>query len=166
MAGKAKMVKYEGTVAEAVSYGFALIQELADEVREAYDNTPESLQNSGAGEMRGIAADELEQITEIDDIPDALGSVAVRFEKKPLTRGVSRAARRDDATFLLGKAIEALEAQKYEEIEALEALEAQGREAQESDDDNEEAAARDELVEAIQQMIDDAEAVEFPGMYG
>lgn len=133
--------KYSGTVGSAVSDAFGILEELAEEMREAYDNTPESLQSSPVGEARGEAADALESITEAD-VPKKFDEVMVKFDYVPVKRP-SRAARCSEAVEILTQAISALE-----ELEG--------------DDDDD----RDDTVSEIQTIIDEAEGVYFPGMFG
>ena len=70
MAAKREPVAISTTVGDAISTAFGIIEDLATEMRDAYDNTPESLQSSGVGEARGEAADALEGISEVDDVPE------------------------------------------------------------------------------------------------
>lgn len=153
MAKKA-MLKYEGTVAGAVNDAFNVIEELAGEMREAYDSTPESLQSSGVGEARGEAADTLEQISE-PDVPGDIAEVAVTFEYLPPKRRASRADRLADGLQSAAHAIEALEALVEEKLPN------DGDKIGELDADDVRA-----VIDEIQGMIDEAEGVSFPGMYG
>ncbi len=156
MAGRKKRepVLISTNVADAVSTAFCVIEELAEEMREAYDNTPESLQNSGAGEARGEAADNLENISE-PDVPDALNQLPVNFNTLPLRRNASRADRLADGLQYACQAIGCLEDLITEHLKE------EGDTFGELDED----AVR-EVIDEIQNMIDEAEGVEFPGMFG
>jgi len=143
MAAKREPVAISTTVGDAISTAFGIIEDLATEMRDAYDNTPESLQSSGVGEARGEAADALEGISEVDDVPEQFAELKVTFYALPLK---SKASRRDRMADGLRYAEEA--------ITALEAYEG-------ADEDG-----KDGLITDIQSMIDEAEAVEFPGMFG
>jgi hypothetical protein len=155
---KRKPVKIETTVGDAVNTAFGVIEELAGEMREAYNNTPESLQQSGVGEARGEAAGTLENISE-PDVPEALQHLPVVFEQLPMLRSASRADRLADGLESASQAIEALNA--HAEVLKL------------NPSADEEGMARAALLEEleatvteIQDMIDEAEGVSFPGMFG
>jgi len=111
------------TVAEAITTAFSTIEELAEEMRKAYDNTPESLQNSGAGEARGEAADALEGIEE-PEAPGSIQDLAVVVSQLPLKRKASRGDRLAHGLAYAYAAIEALENHTVEEP----APDAEGRE--------------------------------------
>lgn len=144
---KRKPIKYESTVEGAISDAFSIIEELAGEMREAFDNTPEGLQQSGVGEARGTAADELENISEPSDIAKALGEVKVAFEHLPLKRNPSRATRMGEATQILSVVIDTLNGLDFKA-------------------NKEKAEERDALEAEVQEMHDAADQIEFPGMYG
>lgn len=136
------------SVTDAVSASFGVIEELAEEMREAYDNTPESLQNSGAGEARGEAADALESISDpSDDISEYASQNDVTYTEPVAKRKDSRATRLNNGLV-----------SAYAAMEVLEALEGQGSEDEQSEVES--------AIEAIQTMIDEAEGVTFPGMFG
>ena len=81
------MPKYEDLklkLADAVSEAFAEVTDLAESMREAYDNTPESLQQSAIGEARDEAASTLEGINEVD-VPDELAQFEVNYSKPTRT---------------------------------------------------------------------------------
>lgn len=139
------------SIVDAVSEAFGDIESLAEEMREAYDNTPESLQQSGVGERRGEAADNLESIS-APDVPDSLSAFEVTLVRVQRTasqmRKLSRSDRRDDAVQTLDDVIQRLD----ELVET--------GSSQEIRDDAE--GLRDEL----DNVKSEAEAVEFPGMFG
>lgn len=137
-----KFVEKKSTLAEAVEEAWDELQILAEEMREAFDNTPESLQGSGAGEKRGEAADALEDLSE-PSVPEALKLVEVTYYVPASVpkRGLSRSARRDHACGVLDRLVEVLN-EKEENKEAM------------------------ELAQELEELKDNAEAVEFPGMFG
>jgi hypothetical protein len=147
-------IQRELTIEDAVSEAFGEIQSLAEEMREAYDNTPEALQNSGVGEARGEAADNLENISE-PEVPTELqgDKFKVTWQVPVLSpskqRKRSRSNRRYDAIETLNQVVARLEELKEDEEQSEEV-----REAAES------------FVDDVQTVIDEAESVEFPGMYG
>lgn len=147
---KVEPIKIETTVGEAVGTAYMLIEELAGEMREAYDNTPESLQNGGVGEARGEAADTLENISEPTCDNETVNELKATFELMPSRKrhGPSRADRRDEATRYAQEAIDTLQAflEEHEEGDAHDDAEA--------------------FADEIQSLIDEVEGVEFPGMFG
>jgi len=145
-----KTVEQKMSIEDAVSSAFGDLQALGEELREAYDNTPESLQASAAAQARDEAANILEGLNE-PSIPDALKDA---FKVTQITRLVrvltpkqqarlSRSARRDDACEWLSAVIDFLA-----DVEG----------------DNADEAA--EFVIELEQLRDDADSVEFPGRNG
>lgn len=143
-----KLIDHESSLQGMIMDAMAAITTLAEEMREAYDNTPESLQSSGAGEARGEAADNLENISE-PDVPDWLENVNHKWQSFPGPKRPSRAARRDEAVEMLRQVMERLDELKEEKSR--------------SEEEREQAEA---LRDEIENIIDEAEAVEFPGMFG
>lgn len=143
----------EFSLPDAVSEAFGEITALAEEMREAFDNTPDSLQQSGVGEARGQAADDLENISEVEVPGEADKGLHLLRVQVPRTRygsrNPSRAARRDDACATLQACMDMLDTH----IEKMPVGEVDTDEAQ---------SFRDELDSAK----DEAEQVNFPGMYG
>jgi hypothetical protein len=159
MASKLKQTPHKGSLADAVSEAFSELQSLGEEMRDAFDNTPESLQQSAVGEARGEAADALEGLDE-PDVDDMFGSVPVEWSTFHKRRE-SRSLRRDNACSALDQAISALQALQDDD-EAIKAITAEHTDK--SIDDIKEAA--ESLRDDLERLKDDAEAVEFPGMYG
>ena len=79
---KAKLKERQLTIADAISEAYGELQTIGEEMREAFDNTPESLQSGGVGEARGEAADALENISELD-VPEALQDIQAADEVEP-----------------------------------------------------------------------------------
>jgi hypothetical protein len=111
-------------------------------LREAYDNAPDSLQDTAANQAREEAASALEGLQE-PTVPDSLSGLLVEQlrQRRYGKRGPSRSDTRDDAVEQLRVVVEFLE----------------GREG-----DDEAAALCEELVT----LCDEAEDVSFPGHYG
>jgi len=155
----------ELTVADAVSEAFSELQQLGEEMRDAFDNTPESLQGSGVGEARGEAADALENLSE-PDAPDELAAIMVNWSVRVRTpsqqRKLSRADRRDDATSTLSAVISKLEDIRDYEPETDD----EGKVTGEREFSEEQVDAAGDFIDEVQNLIDEAEAVTFPGMYG
>ena len=153
---KAKFKERELTIEDAISEAYGELEALAGEMRDAFDNTPESLQDSSVGSARGEAADALENISE-PTVPDELKGDKfkvkwqVRILSPSASRKQSRASRRDEVVLMLTVVTEYLGA-----IE----------EGSSGNYTDEEKQAASDLVTEVDQMIDEAENVEFPGMYG
>jgi hypothetical protein len=147
-----KYLAREMSMSEAVSEAMSELQTLAEEMREAFDNTPESLQGGGVGEARGEAADNLENLSE-PDVPTSLEAIKVAWSVRELSpsklRKQSRSDRRNDA------------------LETLSAVTAKLEEIKDDEASSEELAGDAEtLRDEIENLMSDAENVEFPGMYG
>lgn len=141
-----KMVTCSNSVRSLIADGVSQLEELASECREMVDNASEGLAETQRIQTFGETADALEGISE-PDMPDELDTVldtVVAFSESVPTRkgrGTSRSVQRDNAVSMLSAAVEALQ----------------------DVDDNE---AADELATEVQNIIDEAEGCEFPGMYG
>lgn len=149
-----KTKERELTIEDAISEAYGDLESLAGEMRDAFDNTPESLQNDGVGAARGEAADALENISEPTVSDELQGDKfkvkwTVRVLSPSALRKQSRSSRRDEAVQTLNAVVERLEEFETDDKAT-----------------DEEKQAASEFVDEIQQMIDEAEAVEFPGMYG
>src|SRR5215470_3705589 len=94
------VTQIELTIGDAVSTGFSMLEELGGEMREVFDNMPESLQTSPVGEARNEAADALENISE-PTVPDNLTELKFQYLEFRHKRYVSRSARRDEAVSYL-----------------------------------------------------------------
>lgn len=155
MSSRIKTHEREMTIEDAVSEACGEITSLAEEMRESFDNTPESLQQSPVGEARGEAADNLENISE-PDVPTELqgDKFRVKWSVRTLTSRqqikLSRSRRRDEATSTLTVVVERL----HEIVDDEAAFDEAVREAASS------------FADDVQQVIDEVESVEFPGMYG
>lgn len=140
---KSETITRQLTVEEAVSEAFGGITSLGESMREAFDNTPESLQQSAAGEAREAAADALEGISEIE-VPEKLRELTLKFSTRTVPpRKQTRSWEREEASSLLSATVERLEADDLK--------------------NNEEA---EELARELQDALDELDSVEFPGMYG
>jgi len=149
-----KMTEHEMSIEDAISSAMSEIQSLADEMREAFDNTPESLQGSAAGQAREEAADNLENISEPDVPTELQGSgFVVKWSTKTLSPSAMRKQSRSD--------------RRYEAVETLCAVVSHLEKISEDKELSKEVReAAENFVDDVQSVIDDAEAVDFPGMYG
>lgn len=147
MATRAKVELQRFSVDDAISAGFGDLTELGEELRNWYDSLPENLQGGDKGSTVDEGASTLENLNEPDvdsDLSKALEVKGVDVQVYPLKKRASRADRRDYAVGLLSGAKDALE--EFNE-----------------DGENDEAK---QLVDDLDELISEAEAVEFPGMYG
>lgn len=166
--GKRAIEMTEFCVADALSSGISDLEGLRDEMRDWYDNMPESLQNGDRGGRIQEAAEALDNVdcialgdeleNEKDD-NDKLRLGGIRFSY-PVNkrRNLSKSARRDEATGLLRAAVEAVRGHLAEKEAAATAADA-------PETGEEEVDVSSELDE-LESLIDDAEGVEFPGAYG
>lgn len=135
------------SVPDAVSEAFGTFAELAEELRNWYDSMPEGLQGGDKASQLEESADALENLQEPSEVPGYLST----FEIKPLPRRrQSRADRNGYAVGLLEDAKALAEAWLDDTANA------------EHEDRDDMESFRDELDTAI----DEAQGVEFPGMYG
>lgn len=167
MTTKLKICSTEITVADAVANGLSDLETLRDELQEWYDNLPESFQNGSKGDTLQEAIDAL---SEVDCLPapDCIGMnhddesepgeiggtrfTYVAYRK----RKMSRSLRRDEATAQLRGALDAMRDE----------LEKAGNDEGQPDSY---LKTRDEIeafCDELENLIDSAESVEFPGMYG
>lgn len=149
--------EHKMSLEDAVSAAFGEITTLGEEMREAYDNTPENLQQAAIGEARDQAASDLENISEAE-VPDILKDSADAKEKKfeiswttskmtaKQQMRQSRSDRRDGAVQILDACIDHLDKIADDESVSEEVKEAASE-------------LRDELDNAKSEV----EAVDFPG---
>jgi hypothetical protein len=162
------------SISDAVSDAFGNLQALGEEMREVFDNTPENFQTSGVGEARGEAADALENLSE-PYVPGELEGIVVSWSIPVLSpskqRRQSRSDRRNDAIATLQAVVSRLEEirdyeqPKNENDDGEELKEGQpGYEKPEYEQSAVDEA--DSFIDEIENLISEAEDVNFPGMYG
>jgi hypothetical protein len=127
---------YELALGDAISAAFADLEDLANEIREALDNVPESLRETARNQTLEQTADTLEGLT-APEVDDTLATIKVVTPKGRKPR--SRSDRRDDALSVISACVEALELQEGTEADSL----------------------RDDLENASSE----AESCDFPGIY-
>lgn len=176
---KLKFNTYKSTVSGAVEYAYGELTSLAEECREVVDNAGDSFANTQRIQTLDETAGALEYHTDAPDMPEVVGELVCEYQEQVPTRkgrGLSRAARRDNAMNALGAAIDAVTAWKEARETAREEAESAAEEAgaatldtqadtQEQTDEELESEA-DELVSTLEDARGDAEGCEFPGMYG
>jgi hypothetical protein len=139
--------QFTSTVAEAVGGAFMEIQELAMELSNWYENLPDSFKWGDKGEAIQEAANTLEGL-EHPDVPEQVG--AIKVYNPPVLNRSSRAARRDAAVSNLQTVIGAL---------------GEARAKCQGGDDKLLSDEINTLVSELETAVEEAEGVEFPGMY-
>lgn len=124
------------TVASLIDSAFDEIQSLAWEMREAFDCTPENLQNSEVGQRREDAADSLENLLDCPEILPWLDGIVTKFTYR---RTRSRRDRAYEAVCMLRTSAEAIRV-RIVELQCY----------------------ADDLLNTAEEL----DCVEFPGMYG
>jgi len=142
----------ECTLADAVSNGCSELTSLAEEIREVVDNAEGGLAQTQRIQTLGETADTLEQISE----PTIEGEVAKEMVKYAESipsgrKGLSRRIRCDNA-------INALDA-------AIEVLQEKSDNFTEGEGGSEEDPYKN-LLDELEDIKGNAEACEFPGMFG
>lgn len=144
---KAKRARFKSTtvkttVADIVSGSIGDLEALKEELEQWKENIEEKFSTTEKYSQLEEAVDALE-ISE-PDIEDELGNIEVEYQTVNPKSIKSRSARCNEATRLLSAAIDALNAAA-------------------EDDDQLEGA--EDLANELQEIVDTAEGVEFPGMF-
>lgn len=162
-----KLTNHDTELGSGIDGAVSDLKELGDEMRSWYDNMSENLQGGDKGIAVEECADALEGIDE-PNVPDELTALAFPYtQMKPSgKKGAPRWMRRDNAVTIL----ECAKARLEEWIELRNIDLDPGDEDVEETQERIDAQARvdeaQELVDALDTIIDDANGVEFPGMYG
>ena len=154
--------RFTTTVEALISDAFSEIESLGEEMREAFENTPKSLQGSGAGEARGEAADTLESLhSDQPDIPDICTEIEVYFlpPKDTSSRAKRASAAQDMLSSASGEIRSFIENYEEEEEEGKEGEEKEKKEAPDLDE-------LESLADKLDEIGDEVGGVTFPGMYG
>jgi hypothetical protein len=144
--------KYEeikSTIADAVSSAIGELTALAEEVREVVDNASGGLENTPRIQTLDETATALEEIEDIE-IDERIGKLEISYNQEKSNRkgrGLSRASRRDNAVQIFDAVLE-----KLGELEP-----------QESNDNEPDYTS---LINDLEVIKENAEGVEFPGMFG
>lgn len=152
MANK-RAVPVKSTVGAVIGDAYSMLSELRDEVQEVVDNMPENLQQSSRAETLSEAANCLDNADSEPDVPEFVADLEVTYAQDQRKRYHSRADRRDEAVSMLSGAVSALEEFISTERHGDKAAEEENDEAQ-------------TLLDEVQEMIDNADGAEFPGMRG
>jgi len=139
-------------VADAVENAKSELESLRDELQEWYDNLPEGFQSGDKGDQLQEAVSQLETaIDNIQDVPDCLDEVKVIIKPLEDPRSASRADRGGQAAYELRQVAEHLDGEGFmPEGKTL---------------DEEQKDEVREFQETLASAADDADAVDYPGMY-
>jgi hypothetical protein len=175
-----------GTVESFISDGYSTINEVGEELREAYDNAPENLKGSSLNETRDSTASEIEGLSEpsLDsEVLNNLGCVTT-LDNGKLYRGrmsMSRATRASNGASYLKAAAEAIrewlgendEIPSADDVNDAETLKARVTKLEELEqkgidpDDYEKAREEaDTVADQLESDADTAEGLEYPGAFG
>jgi hypothetical protein len=153
MARRPRMVELKSSVTGLIEEGLSELQSLGEEMRSWHDGMPENFQNGDKGSQVDEAASTLENLATEVDVPEE-GDVEVTMTHRPLGRKQSRSSRRDHAVAMLSAAKD-----KLEELR-------DGQDEADPDDQGVDEVDYASAIEELENIISEAEAVEFPGMYG
>lgn len=137
-------IRYTSTASDLVNDAFIAFEDLASECSEWYDNLPESFRDGDKGSMLEDAMSTLESLS-LPECSEITGAIKVYY--LPMLDCSSRSSRRDDAVGQLEAVVDALEEAKEDG----------------SKFDKEEIES---VIAELRNAINEAEGVEFPGMYG
>ncbi len=135
--------RFTSTVEDLVADAFSEFESLASEMQDWYDNLPESFQNGDKGSQLQDAQSALEDL-QVPDVADFAKKIEVLHV--PMLKCTSRADRCSEAVSMLRDVIEEL--QDKDDVEHGDA------EGDVSD-----------LISDLESACDNAEGVEFPGMF-
>jgi hypothetical protein len=133
--------KYTNPLSDVVANAFSEFESLAGEMQDWYDNLPQAFQDGDKGQQLQDAQSALEDLRQ-PDVPESLADLPVFYP--PGKNVESRAARCSEAASMLRACVEELA---------------------EIDDKDERKADADDLANDLGDAADNAEGVDFPGMY-
>lgn len=128
------------TIAAAIEGAYEDLSALRDEAQEICDNMPESLQSSERYQTFETNSSNLEEASNVPDIPESVQDQEVEFTEMRKKGGESRAVRCSNAAAALEAVIGALEDSADDEVIAL--------------------------TGELQALADEANGLEWPGMFG
>ena len=139
----------ESTVEAAISDACSLLVELRDEIQEALDNVAgTNLENTSRNQTLVETVSQLDAADNEPEVPNSVAGEKVKYKQANKKRP-SRADRRDEAVEMLSSAIAAMET-------FMETL-------PEDHDDYDYIHC---CIDEMQQIIDEVDVAEFPGMRG
>lgn len=174
MARKIKYQSFTSTVADCTELGE--LEDLAGEMREWYDNMSENLQGGDKGSQVDEAANMLEGL-EVPDVPECVAELTTTY-----ATGTNGGRKGDPRWLRRDNAVAPLEAARNAVTEWIGEAEDIIKELPEDAEDDSEVTIREvtltsaelttnieeaqSFVDDLDRLIDDANGVEFPGMYG
>lgn len=156
------------TVSAAVADAVSELQFLGEEAREICDNMPESLQSTSRYESFDISASALESLDELET-PESVSDlpcVYVEMVQRRKGRGVSRATRCSNAVLMLNAAIETISVHRDNLEKVRDELDLDKLHDGERDTADEVCFTIEELETEIQNIIDEADGLEWLSMFG
>jgi hypothetical protein len=165
---KLKVGKFTVPVEELIADANSAVEEVAGELRDWYDNLPESFQNGDKGERLSEAADTLEGVSQPDTSEEVLAKITAYHQ--PALKAGSRAARLGEAAGMYRAAAEAIRefVGGHEDDKPDDA----GRVHVEFDEGGDKVTVAVDLdalgsaADECDNAADEVEGVEVPGMYG
>jgi DNA repair exonuclease SbcCD ATPase subunit len=164
--------------ANAVESARGILEELREELQAWYDNLPENFQNGSKGETLQSAIDQLESADGYLEEPPTCAELLTVNYSFSTKRKQSRADRCADACSLLAGCVDAAR-EKATELQEAQALSSEANQDQTGlDEATKEKIAKEakqvesdiseleSFADACESAKDEAEATEFPGMFG
>lgn len=168
MAKKTRTRTLQTSVAAAIPDALSEIESLRDEMQEWADNMEEKLSHTEKYERVREAADALESAVTDVDVPEFADQTISCVEMLPGRKGLARWKRLSNAVAALSAAKDAMEVQR-DELREIDDDEVPAEVAALIGDERTPSEAADELdsvIEEVDNIINEAEGVEFPGMFG
>lgn len=176
MASKPKTHEHSSTIGSALEEAMGELESLGEEMRSWYDNMSENLQGGEKAQTIEATADTLEGL-QAPDVPEHLEEEAVSYTTQSKRRSTPRHMRCSNATSALGAIISACEDYVQKAEDAINALPDDAEDDTEIDlHDNGYTMPLSELRELIEStnsfkdeienLMSEADGVEFPGMMG
>lgn len=149
-----RCVPQTGTVQQLISDGYSELLCLCEEADEIVQNAPESLFETDRIQTFSSTVDALSDADSEPDVPECVAELPITYyvdQRK--SKSTSRATRCGEACDLLDRAVGELD-------------DWLSRENSEDDDGEEARASVVSLRDEVQNMIDNAQGTDWPGMYG
>jgi hypothetical protein len=160
--GEYKTIKekfYTHSLADQVEGAYSTFEDLASQLRDWYDNLPESFQGADKGQQIEDAASTLENHSSAPDVPDFATHLPVYHADALLKNLKSRSDQNAEACSILSACVDAIDkalaAGQFVSLESKEPVVLTAEQKEELEQ------FRDEINSAFEE----AEGVEFPGMY-
>ena len=153
----AKRIKIEPrtmSVCDAASEAISELTGLGEEMREIYDNSPESLQQTDINQRRDETASTCEGFSE-PDYPKELEDIKVTITDLPAKQH-SRNTRSGQAVYMLQECVDTLQ-ETFDELEKKE---------NPTKEEESKKNAIESLKDDLENIMSEAEGLDFPGMFG